>query len=146
VGDHLYTGTATTETVIGVWSFTGGHDMYNLTVEDLHTYYVIAGSVPVLVHNCPPVPPGVANSWSGYTSAEDSFSYHYNKHGAPHGVTPEQYAEDAANWAASNPARGANSSRWDMGDGTFGVKYTTPGGGKGGIIGPDGKIVSFWYN
>ncbi len=25
---------------------------YNLTVADLHTYYVVAGDVPVLVHNC----------------------------------------------------------------------------------------------
>ncbi|MBZ2406783.1 hypothetical protein HX747_29955 [Streptomyces sp. L06] len=27
---------------------------YNLTVEGLHTYYVLAGATPVLVHNCPP--------------------------------------------------------------------------------------------
>jgi hypothetical protein len=29
--------------------------MYNLTVDDLHTYYVLAGETPVLVHNtaCP---------------------------------------------------------------------------------------------
>jgi hypothetical protein len=27
-------------------------DMYNLTVQDLHTYYVLAGATPVLVHNC----------------------------------------------------------------------------------------------
>jgi len=26
--------------------------MRNLTVADLHTYYVIAGTTPVLVHNC----------------------------------------------------------------------------------------------
>ncbi|MFE0085891.1 hypothetical protein, partial [[Kitasatospora] papulosa] len=28
---------------------------YNLTVEDFHTYYVLAGATPVLVHNsnCP---------------------------------------------------------------------------------------------
>ena len=30
----------------------GDRDMYNLTVEDLHTYYVLAGVTPVLVHNC----------------------------------------------------------------------------------------------
>ncbi|MFE2540979.1 polymorphic toxin-type HINT domain-containing protein [Actinacidiphila glaucinigra] len=32
----------------------GDRDMYNLTVEDLHTYYVLAGTTPVLVHNCGP--------------------------------------------------------------------------------------------
>lgn len=26
--------------------------MHNLTVDGLHTYYVLAGTVPVLVHNC----------------------------------------------------------------------------------------------
>ncbi|MFD5148090.1 ricin-type beta-trefoil lectin domain protein [Streptomyces sp. NPDC058401] len=35
-GTHVYQATATT---------------YNLTVEDLHTYYVLAGVTPVLVHN-----------------------------------------------------------------------------------------------
>ncbi|MFI0811876.1 polymorphic toxin-type HINT domain-containing protein [Streptomyces echinatus] len=29
----------------------GAADMYNLTVSDLHTYYVLAGNTPVLVHN-----------------------------------------------------------------------------------------------
>ncbi|MFF0026621.1 polymorphic toxin-type HINT domain-containing protein [Streptomyces avermitilis] len=35
----------------------GAADMYNLTVEQLHTYYVLAGQTPVLVHNssCPEV-------------------------------------------------------------------------------------------
>ncbi|MEW2118956.1 polymorphic toxin-type HINT domain-containing protein [Streptomyces sp. NPDC005474] len=32
----------------------GAADMYNLTVQQLHTYYVLAGTTPVLVHNsCP---------------------------------------------------------------------------------------------
>jgi hypothetical protein len=44
--------------------------MYNLTVDQLHTYYVLAGATPVLVHNsngCPtgrlsdPLPRGMNN-------------------------------------------------------------------------------------
>ncbi|GAB2833496.1 hypothetical protein GCM10022221_35490 [Actinocorallia aurea] len=31
--------------------------MYNLTVAGYHTYYVLAGSTPVLVHNCGPADP-----------------------------------------------------------------------------------------
>ncbi|MFJ3901405.1 polymorphic toxin-type HINT domain-containing protein [Streptomyces sp. NPDC090025] len=31
----------------------------NLTVSNLHTYYVLAGATPVLVHNCGTTPPGV---------------------------------------------------------------------------------------
>ncbi|MFE5668715.1 polymorphic toxin-type HINT domain-containing protein [Streptomyces niveus] len=34
----------------------GAADMYNLTVADLHTYYVFAGNTPVLVHNTGPTP------------------------------------------------------------------------------------------
>jgi hypothetical protein len=67
VGDHLHTGTAATETVIGVRSFTGSRDMYNLTIADVHTYYVIASATPVLVHNCPrelnPAGPGDSPVW-----------------------------------------------------------------------------------
>ncbi|WP_405883058.1 polymorphic toxin-type HINT domain-containing protein [Streptomyces sp. NBC_01136] len=33
----------------------GAADMYNLTVQQLHTYYVLAGTTPVLVHNTGPV-------------------------------------------------------------------------------------------
>ncbi|MFC9932300.1 polymorphic toxin-type HINT domain-containing protein [Streptomyces sp. NPDC127190] len=36
----------------------GAADMYNLTVHELHTYYVVAGGVPILVHNACPNPIG----------------------------------------------------------------------------------------
>jgi RHS repeat-associated protein len=41
-----------TVTVEDVHPFTGRQTMYNLTVAELHTYYVLAGTTPVLVHNC----------------------------------------------------------------------------------------------
>ena len=34
---------------------------YNLTVDDIHTYYVLAGSTPVLVHNTPCKPLSAPN-------------------------------------------------------------------------------------
>ncbi|MEU9400744.1 polymorphic toxin-type HINT domain-containing protein [Streptomyces sp. NPDC048242] len=37
--------------VIAVKLRPGAADMYNLTVSELHTYYVLAGETPVLVHN-----------------------------------------------------------------------------------------------
>jgi hypothetical protein len=52
-GDRLGTARHHTATVAAVSSFTGDRPMYNLTVEDLHTYYVLAGRTPVLVHNTP---------------------------------------------------------------------------------------------
>jgi hypothetical protein len=51
-GTHLGTGDGSVETVIGVRAWAGSHDMRDLTVNDIHTYYVIAGNTPVLVHNC----------------------------------------------------------------------------------------------
>ncbi|MFJ9760304.1 polymorphic toxin-type HINT domain-containing protein [Streptomyces sp. NPDC101149] len=38
-------------TVVRKSNVDGAADMYNLTVNDLHTYYVLAGNTPVLVHN-----------------------------------------------------------------------------------------------
>ncbi|MEV8510507.1 polymorphic toxin-type HINT domain-containing protein [Actinoplanes sp. NPDC051475] len=40
-----------TATVKDVHVFPGLQTMYNLTVADLHTYYVLVGTTPVLVHN-----------------------------------------------------------------------------------------------
>lgn len=56
--------------VTGNHAFTKRATTYNLTVDDLHTYYVLAGETPVLVHNsngCPtgrlsdPLPRGMNN-------------------------------------------------------------------------------------
>ncbi|MEU0254731.1 polymorphic toxin-type HINT domain-containing protein [Streptomyces sp. NPDC006184] len=50
--------------IITVTVRTGAADMYNLTVSELHTYYVLAGATPVLVHNSGPncgVPAGGKN-------------------------------------------------------------------------------------
>ncbi|HTJ34948.1 MAG TPA: LamG-like jellyroll fold domain-containing protein [Dactylosporangium sp.] len=38
--------------VTGVQSFAGEQDMDDLTVEGVHTYYVVTAGAPVLVHNC----------------------------------------------------------------------------------------------
>ncbi|AEV85250.1 Extracellular matrix-binding protein ebhB [Actinoplanes sp. SE50/110] len=41
-------------TVTAVQQHTGRRIMHNLTVATLHTFYVLAGATPVLVHNCLP--------------------------------------------------------------------------------------------
>ena len=50
-GDVLQTPTGTAE-VTTVHLFHANTVTYDLTIGDLHTYYVVAGSTPVLVHNC----------------------------------------------------------------------------------------------
>jgi hypothetical protein len=52
VGHELRTDDGLTATVAAVTSRPGTQDMYDLTVEATHTFYVLAGSTPVLVHNC----------------------------------------------------------------------------------------------
>lgn len=39
-------------TVTAVHNHVGSKTMHDLTIADTHTYYVIAGNTPVLVHNC----------------------------------------------------------------------------------------------
>ena len=53
----LRTVDGSTVTVKGNRPFSQSARTYNLTVESLHTYYVLAGETPVLVHNsnCPKI-------------------------------------------------------------------------------------------
>ncbi|NJP42545.1 RHS repeat-associated core domain-containing protein [Actinacidiphila epipremni] len=50
-GHALETATDQHATITAVSTIAGDADMYNLTVDQLHTYYVLAGDTPVLVHN-----------------------------------------------------------------------------------------------
>ncbi len=51
VGDRLRAANGELREVIGTRSWTETRTVYNLTVEDIHTYYVFAGTSPILVHN-----------------------------------------------------------------------------------------------
>lgn len=78
--DTLRTPDGSTARVGSVRQWTGLAPAYDLTVNDLHTYYVLAGEIPVLVHNttpdpnCPiPImgpnrPGGVGADWSATTA------------------------------------------------------------------------------
>ncbi|QES47382.1 hypothetical protein DEJ50_05630 [Streptomyces venezuelae] len=51
-GMTLRTDEGATAPIAAVRTYQATLDTYNLTVADLHTYYVLAGVTPVLVHNC----------------------------------------------------------------------------------------------
>ncbi|MCF3129503.1 polymorphic toxin-type HINT domain-containing protein [Streptomyces olivochromogenes] len=51
-GDSLNTPTNQHAYVVATHLTPGTADRWNLTVQELHTYYVVAGATPVLVHNC----------------------------------------------------------------------------------------------
>ncbi|MEU0860494.1 RHS repeat-associated core domain-containing protein [Streptomyces griseofuscus] len=53
-GDALNTATNHHAYVVATQSTPGTADRWNLTVQQLHTYYVLAGDTPVLVHNTDP--------------------------------------------------------------------------------------------
>ncbi|WP_189052890.1 polymorphic toxin-type HINT domain-containing protein [Longimycelium tulufanense] len=50
-GEHLRTRNGQQAVVTGTNARTAATTVYNLDVEDLHTYYVLAGTTPILVHN-----------------------------------------------------------------------------------------------
>jgi hypothetical protein len=55
VGDDLLTNDGTLTDIDRITSYTVTFQIvHNLTVDDLHTYYVVAGDQPVLVHNVDP--------------------------------------------------------------------------------------------
>jgi hypothetical protein len=80
-GHHLTTPNGTQVTVTAVHHHALPTAVHNLTVEDDHTYYVLAGQTPVLVHNAPPgqcsitTSPDapVINSKTVFTSRDRSF-------------------------------------------------------------------------
>ncbi|MFF3396087.1 polymorphic toxin-type HINT domain-containing protein [Streptomyces sp. NPDC002669] len=53
-GDELRTPNGTSATVTEARDQQGPQRTHDLTVKELHTYYVLAGATPVLVHNCEP--------------------------------------------------------------------------------------------
>ncbi|MEV0622006.1 toxin TcdB middle/N-terminal domain-containing protein, partial [Nonomuraea sp. NPDC050404] len=57
-GMLLRTSAGTYVQVEAVSRWTAAQRVHNLTVDGLHTYYVVAGGTPVLVHNAGPCPPG----------------------------------------------------------------------------------------
>ncbi|MER6162389.1 polymorphic toxin-type HINT domain-containing protein [Streptomyces sp. NPDC001868] len=58
-GMTLRTGTGATVAVGAVHSFRDQLETRNLTVDGIHTYYVLAGGTPVLVHNSTPCTPAI---------------------------------------------------------------------------------------
>jgi hypothetical protein len=55
---------------------------YNLTISDLHTYYVLAGNTPVLVHNCN----GLTDLWQVFErimGPTDGHVMRYHGYGTP---------------------------------------------------------------
>ncbi|SCL24453.1 polymorphic toxin-type HINT domain-containing protein [Micromonospora inyonensis] len=59
-GQLLQTSAGTHVQITSIARWTQPQQVHNLTIDDIHTYYVMAGETPVLVHNCN-FKPGVAD-------------------------------------------------------------------------------------
>ncbi|MEU4626868.1 polymorphic toxin-type HINT domain-containing protein [Actinoplanes sp. NPDC023801] len=66
-GEELRTSEHGRVAVENVSSYRGLRHMYDLTVANIHTYYVLASNTPILVHNCPG---GVSGGRSAGTTGE----------------------------------------------------------------------------
>jgi RHS repeat-associated protein len=88
---------------------------YNLTVDDLHTYYVLAGITPVLVHNCPDDLPTSRNTT------------HSNLRGSERGVNPTETMKNAERILYDE--NGNQVYVWSQGNGTSHVTIRNPGNG-----------------
>ncbi|GHH66571.1 MULTISPECIES: polymorphic toxin-type HINT domain-containing protein [Streptomyces] len=71
-GMTLLTDDGDTVIVTGNRAYTQHATTYNLTVDDLHTYYVLAGDTPVLVHNSGP---GCGSAWIDSNSIPHHFKH-----------------------------------------------------------------------
>ncbi|MEU9197547.1 polymorphic toxin-type HINT domain-containing protein [Streptomyces hundungensis] len=126
-GTTLLSDDGSVVTVEGNRAFSEHARTYNLTVEDLHTYYVLAGSTPVLVHNSGPncgVPLGGKNGdhlggedFHGSEYSLDEIIEFVNGHtgdGNPTMGRPSATeVETALRQAGPRQLEGQNSSRFD---------------------------------
>jgi hypothetical protein len=87
--DRLRTAAGAADAVVGVRAVTAPQRVWDLTVADLHTFYVKAGATPVLVHNC-------GDRWTSHGSLRD----HFADHGAEVGAQSEREYEAGAAFLA----------------------------------------------
>ena len=80
----------------------GAADRWNLTVQQLHTYYVVAGGVPILVHNTNCGPNHVADVTV------------YDSHGVARGAAPGEEGP-ATYWAGNRTPEEAAQGSWKGG-------------------------------
>ncbi|MFD3809233.1 polymorphic toxin-type HINT domain-containing protein, partial [Streptomyces sp. NPDC058619] len=112
--DTLRTPEGGTAKIGNVRHWTGLAPAYNLTVNDLHTYYVLAGTTSVLVHNtsCGPE----------LNIVEDQFGKKWGKHSKDYGAHP---GDQAARQAYRDKIADVRSNHEDVRQGP----YNPDGGG-----------------
>ncbi|MGI8662561.1 MAG: polymorphic toxin-type HINT domain-containing protein [Acidimicrobiales bacterium] len=151
-GDRLHTDDGAAVVVESARSFTGLQWMYDLTVDDVHTYYVVAGDERVLVHNCggldalsesgsalDPADAGgqLTRAGRAFSKASEVFG---PTSGGPSAVNGA--GQNALDEILTNPGTVVNT----MPGGHFagGQAFISPGG-IGAVFGPDGTFQYFGW-
>ncbi|MFE9295607.1 RHS repeat-associated core domain-containing protein [Streptomyces niveus] len=123
-GMTLRTATGDTAEVEAVRSFDKRQRTYDLTVEGIHTYYVLAGSTPVLVHNCNTAPDDLLDLDKASASGQVA-----DKSGTKAGRALQKHADDpvtGSNWP--RPAGKENPQGWsEAGQERLNEILTNPG-------------------
>ncbi|WP_416973955.1 polymorphic toxin-type HINT domain-containing protein, partial [Streptomyces sp. 4F14] len=133
-GMTLRTDDGSTVIVTGNRAFTKQARTYNLTVDNLHTYYVLAGETPVLVHNssCSTAPESYVNRHGKLTNGTYTVSYpamlkHLPGSAGPtksvflKGVNAEKATLDAAAYADTHGLWVGNKAKVYVENGPVGV-------------------------
>jgi hypothetical protein len=113
-GDELLSANGSPVQVVSVLSSQGSQWMYDLTVDAVHTFYVLAGSAPVLVHNCNPLDgvqysskaeaqmQGDPGEFHSFPSVVDNYATNdmvmQGADGATHIQIPGSYLSSGGNW------------------------------------------------
>ncbi|MGW5846550.1 polymorphic toxin-type HINT domain-containing protein [Streptomyces sp. NPDC055254] len=112
-GNWLQTGAGTLVQVSMVKRWTQQATVHNLTVSDIHTYYVLAGATPVLVHNCGPSVDDVFDRAAELGDSSGEYLYR--------GVTNNHYKLAEARAGISEPRGGHSDPVAHSGDNTESV-------------------------
>jgi hypothetical protein len=94
-----------TVTVVETHAYSGAQHMLNLTVANIHTYYVLADNTPVLVHNC-----GGKHRAEGESTQSADYKPKHLRQGTPDWIPLKHAAAGAADgaltkWDASLPSK-----------------------------------------
>ncbi|WP_405878135.1 MULTISPECIES: RICIN domain-containing protein [unclassified Streptomyces] len=100
VGDHLRTPDGSVHPVTALLDRSGltRRTVYDLTVDDLHTFFVLAGATPILVHNCK-----VALGWQRGGKLDEWAGLPENKFATFSNVPPRDFAR-MAEMAIADPS------------------------------------------
>ncbi|MFJ2782280.1 MULTISPECIES: polymorphic toxin-type HINT domain-containing protein [unclassified Kitasatospora] len=125
VGHHLKAASGRTVEVASLHAIPGPRNMYNLTIDHRHTYYVLAGETPVLVHNAGGDDPAIPNIVQ--QRIQEILAGQAQPRPNGDGTGPDRFEVRTGN----NPTPGAHARKWgpsapgandsaliyDMGDG-----------------------------